>query len=123
MKAFQTAELARHATRQAGVDAAVGVVDVHVLERRRGSSLSEVDVLVRAVASANEHEAAAGDAGMVLMLLVLGWRRCYSSYLTMPITPTQKTVAIMLSAALPPSFSTSVPMLLQIELSDATAPS
>lgn len=42
--------------------------------------------------------------------------------LTIPITPTQKTVAIMLSAAFPPSFSMSVPMLLHIELSEATAP-
>lgn len=71
MKAFQTAELARYATGQAGVDAAVGVVDVHVLERRRRSSLSEVDVLVRAVASADEHEATAGDPGMVLLLLLV----------------------------------------------------
>ena len=41
----------------------------------------------------------------------------------MPITPTQNVVAMRLSAALPPFFSTSVPILLHIELSDATAPS
>jgi hypothetical protein len=71
MKALQTAKLTRHTTGQAGVDAAVGVVDVHVLERGRGGSLSEVDVLVRAVASADEHEAAAGDARMVLLMLLV----------------------------------------------------
>jgi hypothetical protein len=43
---FKTTELAGYAASEAGVDAAVGVVDVHLLKSCCGSSLSEVDVLV-----------------------------------------------------------------------------
>lgn len=41
----------------------------------------------------------------------------------MPMVPTQKTVPTSASMALPPCSSSSMPMLLQTELSEATAPS
>ena len=40
----------------------------------------------------------------------------------MPITPTHATVPTIASAAFPPFFSNSVPILLQTSLSEATAP-